>query len=453
MAQIVIIGAGLTGISAAYHLEQKGFFDYKVFEKEDTTGGLCRSIEHDGFTFDFAGHLLHINNDYLHQLVQHLIGFEHFNTIERRSWIYSQDVYTPYPYQIHMRGLPVITIAECLQGFIKRPRIKNPKSFYEWVLTHFGKGFGKYFFFTYQQKLFAYDIKKITASWTGRFVPTISLKELVEGIMHVMHKHDIGYNAHFFYPISGGIGSLVKKFSDSLINPVYTKFCVKSIDMRTKTIYFSNGHIETYEQLITTMPLDVLLQTLQQPADTSLDKACSKLICNSIINFNLGIARPYISDKHWIYFPETKYPFYRIGFPHNFASSMAPKGCSSIYGEFSYLRGSSIQINSRLKASLKAIKQLFTLADEEIIAEKTLILPHAYVIYDAWREKNLPHIHKKLHEFDIYSIGRYGEWKYASMQEAVLDGKAIADKLVLFPAMQTHFVEYFEQSVRNEKAL
>lgn len=62
MAEVVIIGAGLTGISTAYHFEHYGFDDYILFEKESMPGGLCRSIMQDGFTFDYTGHLLHINN-------------------------------------------------------------------------------------------------------------------------------------------------------------------------------------------------------------------------------------------------------------------------------------------------------------------------------------------------------------------------------------------------------
>lgn len=453
MAQIVIIGAGLTGISAAYHLEQKGFFDYKLFEKEPTIGGLCRSIEQDGFTFDFTGHLLHINNDYFRSLIDQIVGFEHFNTIDRRSWIYSQNVYTPYPYQVNMRGLPTSTIAECLEGFIKRPVIKKPKTFYEWVLTNFGKGFGKYFFFDYQRKIFAYDIKKITASWTGRFVPSTSLEQLIEGIVGTTKEQNIGYNAQFLYPSFGGISYWVEKLAHTLVNPIYTNFCVDSIDMRNKIIHFANGHAEPYEQLITSIPLDQLLLKLKEPSDISLSQAHKNLLCNSVVNFNLGIAQPNISDKHWIYFPETKYPFYRIGFPHNFASSMAPEGCSSLYGEFSYIKKSKTYIAQQLKASLLATKKLLNISDTEIICEKILYIPHAYVIYDAWREKNLPLIHKKLHEFNIYSVGRYGEWKYSSMQEAVLDGKAIAEKLLILPAIHTHFIEYMEHPITKEKTL
>jgi protoporphyrinogen oxidase len=83
MAKIVIIGAGLTGLSTAYHLEKKGFHDYLIFDKESSPGGLCRSVIQDGFTFDYTGHLLHVGDNYFRSLIDKLVGFDSFNTIHR----------------------------------------------------------------------------------------------------------------------------------------------------------------------------------------------------------------------------------------------------------------------------------------------------------------------------------------------------------------------------------
>src|ERR1700722_12940766 len=101
MAEIVILGAGLTGLSAAYHLERQGFYNYKIFEKESTVGGLCRSVQQDGFTFDYTGHLLHISDPYFKHLIQTIANLETFNVIHRRSFVYSQQTYPPYPYQVN----------------------------------------------------------------------------------------------------------------------------------------------------------------------------------------------------------------------------------------------------------------------------------------------------------------------------------------------------------------
>ncbi len=427
MAEIVILGAGLTGLSAAYHLEQQGFFNYKIFEKESTIGGLCRSITENGFTFDYTGHLLHIGDDYFRSFIEKCVGFENFNAIARRSFIYSQERYTKYPYQINLFGLPPETIAECIEGYVTKKNYKNTKTFYNWVLTNFGAGFAKNFFFPYQTKIFDYPVEKLSSSWTGRFVPNTSLREMLLGALRENPDEEIGYNAKFFYPKTGGIFFWINKLYEQLINPVQINYCVKAIDLVNKTVIFTNGHHEQYKQLITTLPLDELLKLCKESPATNLKATIKKLLCNSVVNFNIGIARPDLSDKHWIYYPEHNYPFYRIGFSHNFSSTMAPEGHSSLYGEFSYLKKSEQEINSCLQESLKVTKKLFGLQEHEIVLEKIIRIRHAYVIYNNWRDKNITALLKTLEEYNVHSTGRYGEWKYASMQEGFLDGKKVAD--------------------------
>lgn len=428
MASIVIIGAGLTGISTAYHLEQQGITDYKMFEKQSEPGGLCRSVIQDGFTFDFTGHLLHIGDAYFRNLIEKIIGFDQFNTINRRSFVYSQDTFTPYPYQINLHGLPPDTIVNCIKGYIQRPAIEAPKTFREWVLSNFGAGFGEHFFFPYQEKIFAYPIDKLTASWTSKFVPSTSLEQILYGALSHQTESRVGYNAQFFYPKQGGIYSWVKQFAHTLTQPIQTDMGVKIIDTKTKEIIFDNGHIEPYDMLINTMPLDSFLRCLKEPSNSFVKSAQNYLKCNQVVNFNLGIDHP-ISNKHWIYYPEKHYPFYRLGFPHNFATSMAPAGCSSLYGEFAHINQSPEWVTSTLEKSINKVKQLFSFTNENIITQVTMQISHAYVIFDQWRDTNLPHIHAHLNKNALYSIGRYGAWKYASMQDAVMDGKEMVETI------------------------
>jgi len=430
MAKIVIIGAGLTGLSTAYHLEKNGFYDYEIFEKEAETGGLCRSVRQDGFTFDFTGHLLHINDPYFQSFIQDIVGFHNLNQIERRSFIYSCNTYTPYPYQMNLYGLPAPIISDCICGFVARKKsAKKVKTYYQWILKNFGSGFGNHFFFPYQRKIFDYDIRKISSSWTSRFVPSTCLQQIIQGSLAPNPKPNIGYNSKFFYPKKGGINSFVSCLEKKITNKIQKGACLKTVDMKHKKLEFKNGDIQKFDILISTMPLKTLLCSLKEKTTTSLHKAAKKLRCNAVVNFNLGISIPQISDKHWIYFPEEKFPFYRIGFGHNFSTNMAPFGNSCLYGEFAHTHRTKQFVSEKLKQSLIATKQLLNLTKRDIVTEKIISIPYAYVIYDLWREKHIGSIHNLLNENQIYSIGRYGAWKYASMQEAILDGKEMADIL------------------------
>jgi len=385
MARVIIIGAGLSGLSAAYHLEKKGFSDYLIVEKEASLGGLCRSFKQDGFIFDYTGHLLHSNDAYFSSFIQELLS-ENLIELERRAFIYSHNTYTNYPYQINLHGLPIEIIVDCIEGFVQRQfSRKKPKSFTEWVRV---------------------DEEKT------------------------------GYNATFLYPCFGGIQLLVDRLAAKIKKNIVTNCSVIEIDLTKKIVRFENGNSEPYDILINTMPLDQLLLTIHDRATTCFSRAVHKLRCAGVACLNLGISCPALSNKHWVYYPEKRYPFYRVGFYHNFSPAMVPAHCSSLYVECSYRNRSKKSVQHLIKTAHTETKKLFDFSENDIATEHILRIPHAYVIYDFWRERNLPKLLARLEQEGIYSIGRYGSWRYASMQEAVLDGKKVAEKIILQPAQQ-----------------
>ncbi len=432
MAEIVVVGAGLTGLSTAYHLEKLGFFDYKIFDKNGRPGGLLQSTQQDGFTFDYTGHLLHISDPNFFQFLDTVAGINNFHLVERKTGIFSHNVTTDYPFQINLFGLPIDVAAECIEGYVKRStHIKKPTNFHDWVLKHFGAGLGKHFFFPYNKKLLACDLKKIHPSWTGRFVPSTSLQAIIKGTIEKKPPAGIGYNSSFYYPKKDGIEFIIKQVASKIANRIQVNHQVAHIDTMRKIVFFSNGHQEPYRYLVSTMPLNHLLTTCSTSTQHTLQQAAPKLLCNAVVNINLGFSVDSLLPMHWIYFPEKVFPFYRLGFWHNVSPASVPAGNTAIYGEFAYLPNTTPEQkkSSLIAQTRKKILEFLKLQEHHVVCEKVLHLPHAYVTYDMWREKNLPKLLTQLKTMDIYSTGRYGAWKYSSMQEAFLDGKGVAETL------------------------
>ena len=113
-APAVVLGAGPTGLSAAYHLGEGSL----LLEREGRVGGLCRSLEDRGFTFDRAGHIMFSKDPYVHRLYRMLLG-DNVHWQEREAWVYSKGVHTRYPFQGSLHGLPLETVEECLMGAIE----------------------------------------------------------------------------------------------------------------------------------------------------------------------------------------------------------------------------------------------------------------------------------------------------------------------------------------------
>jgi UDP-galactopyranose mutase len=110
----IVIGAGPTGLSAAFHLGEGSL----LLEQNDQVGGWCRSVVDRGFTFDYAGHIMFSNDPYVHELYQMLLG-DNVHWQDREAWIYSKQVYTRYPFQGALHGLPHEVLKECLVGAIE----------------------------------------------------------------------------------------------------------------------------------------------------------------------------------------------------------------------------------------------------------------------------------------------------------------------------------------------
>jgi protoporphyrinogen oxidase len=425
----LILGGGMSGLSCAYHLKN----DYMLVERSDEPGGLSRSVKHEGFIFDHTGHLLHLRNAYTLKLIPELLG-DNLALHQRNAWIYSHDTFTRYPFQANVYGLPKKVIDACVKGLVdaqlaSRPApIKQPESLASWVMRTFGAGFAKHFFFPYNEKLWTVPASVLTSEWVAPFVPKPSIQEVIEGATTDQTKK-FGYNASFYYPKEGGIQSLAFAFAKDLTN-LRLNTEVTGIDLAKREVSFGSGEIVAYDFLVSTLPLAKFLR-MAGPLPPDMKRTLGTLRWSSVYNINLGINRPDLSDKHWIYYPEKKYRFYRVGFPMNFAPSMTPRGCSSMYVEIGYQPGKPPNDAQAMKDSIRGLRDAGLLqAKDKIVTTKILHIPVAYVTYDKNRTASSAKLLSWLENQRVYSIGRFGAWKYSYMEEAILEGQQTAERIL-----------------------
>src|ERR1035437_5851104 len=251
MMKTIIIGAGFAGLAAGHRLKK----DYVIFEKNERPGGLCRTDIVDGFTFDYTGHFLHVRKPEIQKFIFGNAGVP-LKKINRKAYIYSKGVYTGYPYQVNNFGLPPEIVSENLIGFLKAKFKGNVSqdNFKQWILTALGEGIAKNFMFPYNSKLFKFPLDKMTIKWMGRFVPSPGIEEVMKGILP-KGEAELGYNAYFYYPESGGIESVIKGLYKKIKDKVRLNTEVKKVDLKNKIIYMADGKQEQYTSLICTLPL------------------------------------------------------------------------------------------------------------------------------------------------------------------------------------------------------
>jgi protoporphyrinogen oxidase len=440
--KVLIIGAGLTGLSTAFHLEEMGGLDYSVYEKEKRVGGLCRSEyvpspEFGGeFTFDILGHLLHLKKEYTKRLIKSLLR-GNLKAHIRNSWIYSKGVYTRYPFQANTYGLDPEVVKECVFGFIDAKyrslhakRVACDESFNDWILRNFGKGIAKHFMIPYNQKVWTVHPRELTCGWV-KFVPSPTIQEVVTGALGEQKK-GFGYNVYFYYPRKGGIQKLADAFAMKIKN-LELERTLSRVNIRKRVAYFNGGKFEQkFQFLVSTVPLpELILKIIDNPPE-EIRKAALKLRHTSVLSLNMGIKRKNIDHGDWVYFPEKKYPFYRVGFPKKFSDHMCLPGTSSIYVEIAckpgeVTPGRKKKLITRVKEKL--IKEGILKTEDEILVSYSIPIRYAYVIYDRNRDRNLELIQDYLREKNIFSVGRYGGWKYSTMEEAILEGREVAERI------------------------
>lgn len=426
--KIVILGAGLAGLSAAWHL-QKQEKECFVFEKEATVGGLCRSKEIKGFVFDYDGHLLHFRNKYTLRLVKALLK-ENLVSHERSAWIKSFGIFTRYPFQANLCGLPQRIAKECLFEFLKASQSQSegaPANFLKWINASFGKGISRHFMVPYNEKFWTVPLEEMTSAWTDNFIPQPKPSEVIEGFF-TENKHRFGYNACFWYPRKAGIGQLPQAFEQQLRN--VSKNCrVSAIDLQKKELNIAGKEKVKFDTLISTMPLPELAKIIRPLPKNILDMF-RKLRWNSIFNLNLGIEGSCQEGKHWVYFPHKEAVFFRVGFFHNFSNHIVPCGKSALYTEVAYSKNRPI---NKSKIVLRIIKDLGACG---ILGKKNKVsvldindIKYGYPIYDKYYFQATTIIKEFLLRNNIFACGRYGSWQYMSMEDAILDGKKIADRI------------------------
>ncbi len=425
---ILVVGAGLTGLATATRLQRS----YRLFEAEAEPGGLARTSQWRGFHFDRTGHWFHARTKEVRSFLQEVLP-DGWMTVSRKAKAFSYGVETAYPFQLHLHGHDRRTVYECLLGLWKAREERNksrPRTFEEFILRNFGPGISRYFLVPYNEKLWGVHPSLMTADWCQRFVPVPDLSQVLAGALG-LSLDELGYNIEFLYPKEGGIGALARAMAQRLDRDrVHFNARVERIDHRRHRLLVA-GQWHDYDSLVSTMPLPELIRTLLRPPP-SVEQAASRLKSTGIFYLDAGI-KNIQKDYHWVYVPEKRHPFYRVGIYSNAIPSMAPKGQSSLYIELAD-RSVTLSDDELLRLVAPGLVEMGIIESiDDILFVRKRHIPYAYVIYDEAYRRARTRLLRFLERHDIYSAGRYGSWVYNSMEDSILEGFALAKRLSATP--------------------
>lgn len=423
---LLIVGAGPTGLGAAWRLTASGETNWLLCEAAADAGGLAGSVVDDhGFTWDLGGHVQFSHYDYFDDLMDDLLGSDGWLHHQRESWVWVRERFVPYPFQLNLHRLPEMERAACVRGLItaavaSAACASAPDSFGQWIEAAFGPGIGDVFLQPYNVKVWAYPLEELSWSWIGDRVALVDLPRVVENIR--LDRDDVswGPNNQFRFPIRGGTGSIWLALATRLIDaaPERMQFGRRLIrvDTAAREATFADGSRVSYDRLLTTIPLDTLVAATDLAP--SLARAAGDLRFSSTHVIGIGVhgsAPPHLTDKCWMYFPENDCPFYRV----THFSHYSPNNVPDITRHWSLMAEVSESPAKPVDAGSVVAETIDGLINTGLIQGRSAVhhawhrrLPHGYPTPSRGRDRALTVIMPALEARGVYSRGRFGAWKY-----------------------------------------
>ena len=404
----VIIGAGVTGLTYANYTAN----DYLILEQENHTGGLCNTIFQDGFVWDYSGHFFHFQDPKIAQFISKRIDQSKLVKVDKHTQIRYKNRLIDFPFQKNIHQLSKQEFIECLCDlFEKEPAQK--KTFKGMLYEKFGKSIADKFLIPYNSKLYATDLDNLDADAMGRFFPYADKEEIVRNFR--LSKND-SYNGSFLYHKGGAIEYVHALEKDLDPKRIALNEQVLSIDVHKRHVV-TNVRTISYDNLISSIPFPTLLHLC------NIDYDKSALTSNKVLVFNLGFDGKG-SDRmnHWIYFPEKKYCFYRVGF----YSNIIPSDRMSLYVEIGFKSEDKIDVTAMLQRTINDLRKAKIVQNEKLISWHHIIMNPAYVHVNNRGINEVSRWKKELVQYNIYSLGRYGSWNYSSIEDNMKEAISLA---------------------------
>lgn len=411
----VVIGAGVSGLATVAALAERG--DVLVLEASTEIGGYCKTVRKDGFVWDYSGHFFHFKHPEIEAWLRARMPGQEVRTVEKRSFIDFQGKWIDFPFQKNIHQLPQQDFIECLHDlyFANQQPAEAQSSFYAMLIARFGQAICDKFLIPYNEKLYATPLSALDPHAMGRFFPHASLTDIVRNMRAPDNR---SYNSAFTYPEGGAIeyvkaiASAVPEGAIALDEPVL------SIDLDQRLVRTARREIQ-FEHVVSSAPFPRLLQmanVAHDPADFSWNK---------VLVFNLGFDRKGPRDVHWVYYPNRALSFYRVGFYDNIFDSSR----MSLYVELGFAKDADVDIERERTRVLADLRAAGLVTDHQLVAEHAVVMDPAYVHITQKSIAEHTRLSAELAARGVHSIGRYGGWTYCSIEDNIVEARALAARL------------------------
>jgi len=315
---------------------------------------------------------------------------------------------------------------------------RKATNFRDWILETFGEGIADAFMFPYNSKVWTTPLEKMSKGWIADRVAVVDFKRLLENVLY--ERDDVGWgpNSKFRFPLHGGTGEIYRRIAACFPERIRKEKQLAEVDLPGRRISFTDGTGDNYDVLISTAPLDLLVQMLR-PVDQRLLDAARNLEHNNLLVIGFGLKKKIETGRCWIYFTDSEMPCYRATYFSHYSPFNVPNGdveqYSSLMCEISFRVGESPDpelVLNKVMAGLIRAKMLEEGDQARVVSRYHRFVGYSYPIPTLGRNAVLDTLQPALLEKGIYSRGRFGAWRYevGNMDHSVMMGVEAVNHII-----------------------
>ncbi|MGE3547353.1 MAG: NAD(P)/FAD-dependent oxidoreductase, partial [Kofleriaceae bacterium] len=338
-------------------------------------------------------------------------------TVAKRSFIRYAGRDIDFPFQKNIHQLPHDEFLECLVDLFFRPTADAPpRSFGEMLERRLGRAITEKFLRPYNEKLYATALERLDPDAMGRFFPHAEVADVIANMRP--GARDTSYNATFTYPSGGAIQYIHALLSGLPAGTVCCGEPVTAIDLAAREVVTAQRRIK-FAKLVSSAPLPALARICGLAFDPLV------FSWNKVLAFNLGFDRKGMRDVHWMYFPDRERVFYRVGWYDN----ILDRDRMSLYVEIGAARDAELDIPGLRARVLEDLARERIIDGHQLVGEHHVVLDPAYVHITQASIAETRRLREALAAAGVYSVGRYGGWTYCSIEDNLIETRALAAEL------------------------
>lgn len=427
--KICILGAGISGVTLARLLTADGH-QVTVLEKAERAGGLCRSRQTDGFTWDEAGgHILFSKNQRaLAWQKERAGGDAALCKIERQTRILWHDRFVPYPFENGVGHLTKEAIVDCLDGYIEAYVARQggapcPPTFKDWIDWRMGAGFARHFMVPYNEKIWSCDLRTMTSSWVAGRVPEAPLRDVLSSAIG-LDTQGYTHQSVFWFPQRGGFETIVRGTVDGGGFTLRTRTPVENVRRRGDH-FVVNG--EDFDLVVNTVPLPLVEPAIEGiPAAIRADIQALRPI--SLVNVIIGVrAEKPIPPYSWIYlpFPEQG-PANRVTYFSNYSPHNAPAAHASFMAEVTH-RGDLTPTKQWVDELVGYLSGCGLFARDSVVMTDWAEHRFAYIDQTVDFPARVARVRAWFDDSGLVTFGRFGRYEYHNSDQCILRAIEVHD--------------------------